>query len=104
MKAKLENGRLVKATNPFHYNGKMYSNPTDEMLADVGFKEVVDVAQPYEEPVYETKVVGTDEEGNELTEQVEVAPDHYYASHWEEESDRIVKVWERVTITDEAYE
>lgn len=72
MKAKLQNNTLVYATN-FEKIGKDWvSNPTNEMLASEGFKEVFyeevdEVLQPYGETetniiVYTQKYIPTENE------------------------------------------
>jgi len=74
MKARLVNGKLVKVANPIRLdNGDMIANPTEAILTDLGYLEVVDTPQPE-------------------------AEEGYYASHYEERDGQIVRVWVKVAI------
>ena len=58
MKAKLVNGVLIYATN---YEGNI-SNPTDEQLTALGFKDVTFKVQPIVSSMYYLKTVYTENE------------------------------------------
>lgn len=72
MYAKLVNGYLRKPDKQILLDdGRIVTNPTAEVLEEFGFKEVLETPRPQEEEGY------------------------YYTSHYEDDGNYIVKVWEK---------
>lgn len=78
MHAKLINGYLQKPNSNVRLpDGRTATNPNQEILESLGFKEVLYVDQPYPEEGF------------------------YFTSSFQEQADRIIQVWTKIQIPEQ---